>query len=274
MNIKKFNNNDLGLSVDTFIDNKQNIYFKGKDVASALGYSNTKKALVNHVPDKNKIEYQNMNGVVKQDPFINIHPHTIFITESGLYRLVMKSNMPIAEKFQDWVVEDVIPTIRKYGYYRMFNNSNTLMFKMEDEYDLHTKVVQYIRRFYPKCLLIAGLGELQYTSTKRIDSYKKGYQKGQPDLIITNLHKYYNGFCIEFKTPKDNGIVSKAQKDLLDEYKYNGFKVMISNDYDLIIREVNSYMCNVRIKCIYCCGKFKSNTTLRNHIIGFHRIKI
>ena len=80
--------------------------------------------------------------------------------------------------------------------YRIFNNP--LTFKIQDEYDLHTKVVQYIRRFYPNLLMIAGLGENQDSSFKRIQSYKKGYMKGQPDLIINNYHKKYCGLCIEF----------------------------------------------------------------------------
>ena len=86
------------------------------------------------------------------------------------------------------------------------------------------KVVQYTKRFYPDALIIAGLGELQDTSCKRIQSWKKGYQKGQPDIIISNLHKYYNGFCIEFKTPNNNGFLSDAQKELLEQYKNNGYK--------------------------------------------------
>ena len=46
-----------------------------------------------------------------------------------------------------------------------------------------------------------GSGENQDTSSKRIASYRKGYQKDQPDLNINNLHKNYNGLCIEFKIP-------------------------------------------------------------------------
>ena len=89
------------------------------------------------------------------------------------------------------------------------------MFKIENEFDLHRKVVDYIRRFYPDLLFIAGLGELQDTSDKRIKSWQKGYQKGQPDLIITSHHKRYNGFCLEFKTPTGKGVLSEAQDQQL-----------------------------------------------------------
>ena len=94
----------------------------------------------------------------------------------------------------------------------MFNNPNSLAFKIEDEYDLHAKVVQFIRRLYPEILMTAGLGENQDTKDKRIKSFKKGYMKGQPDLIIHDLHKHYNGLCIEFKTPQCNGVITDHQK--------------------------------------------------------------
>ena len=88
------------------------------------------------------------------------------------------------------------------------------MFKIENETDLHCKVVQYIRRFYPDAIIIAGLGENQDTSTKRINSWKKGYIKGQPDIIIMNEHKEYNGLCIEFKSPTNNYKTSEAQLEM------------------------------------------------------------
>ena len=63
------------------------------------------------------------------------------------------------------------------------------MFKIENETDLHCKVVEYIRRLDPEVILVAGLGELQDTCSKRINSWKKGYMKGQPDIVIIDYHK-------------------------------------------------------------------------------------
>jgi hypothetical protein len=50
-------------------------------------------------------------------------------------------------------------------------------------------------------ILVPSLGDLQDNSTKRIETYKKGYMKGTTDLIILNPNKYYNGIAIEFKSP-------------------------------------------------------------------------
>ena len=60
----------------------------------------------------------------------------------------------------------VLPSIRKYGQYKLFDNPNNNMFKTENETDLDYKVVQYIRQFYPEAIIIAGLGENQDTATK------------------------------------------------------------------------------------------------------------
>ena len=60
----------------------------------------------------------------------------------------------------------VLPSIRKYGQYKLFDNPNNNMFKIENETDLDYKVVQYIRQFYPEAIIIAGLGENQETATK------------------------------------------------------------------------------------------------------------
>ena len=158
----------------------------------------------------------------------------MYVTEPGIYALAFGSKLPAAKEFQKGgSSKEVLPSIRKTGEFKAHNRQ---MFKIENEFDLHRKVVDYIRRFYPDLLFVAGLGELQDTSDKRIKSWQKGYQKGQPDLIITSHHKRYNGFCLEFKTPTGRGVLSEAQDQLLKKYADNGFKTLVSNDYDVITR--------------------------------------
>ena len=81
-----------------------------------------------------------------------------------------------------------------------------LTLKIENETDLHVKVVSFLKKRFLHSLFTATLGENQCTSTMRIDSYKKGYLRGSPDLIINNLHKHYTGFTIEFKSPNGKGV--------------------------------------------------------------------
>ena len=99
--------------------------------------------------------------------------------------------------------------------------------------DLHYKVVDLIRRYYPDTILVAGLGENQDTEDKRLDSYKEGYMKGQPDLMILDKHKDFKGLCIEFKSPTGNYYVSEAQKEMKKKYLDNGYAFILSNDNNI-----------------------------------------
>lgn len=88
-------------------------WFVGKDVATALGYSNPRKALADHVDDEDKLQD---DGVTIRDP-IGRDQHPIVINESGLYSLVLSSKLPGAKKFKRWITSEVIPSIRKNGGY-------------------------------------------------------------------------------------------------------------------------------------------------------------
>ena len=124
-----------------------------RDIAIALGYKNTKDALTNHVDEKYKIQYRNIKGVAIHDPLVNAQPHTIFIMEPGLYSLIFSSKLDSAKDFRDWVFSTVLLSIRKYGYYKKIDTPNKFIFKIENEYDLHSRVVQNIIKFYPKALM-------------------------------------------------------------------------------------------------------------------------
>ena len=86
------------------------------------------------------------------------------------------------------------------------------MIMIGNETDLHYKVVDVIRRYYPDTILVAGLGENQDTENKRLDSYKKGYMRGQPDLLVLDYHKDYKGLGIEFKSPTGNLLCIRSPK--------------------------------------------------------------
>ena len=150
--------------------------------------------------------------------------------------------------------------------------NDSLIFKTENETDLHVKVVSFLKKRFPHSLFTATLAENQCTSAMRIDSYKKGYLRGSSDLIINNLHKHYTGFVIEFKSPKGNGVLSPDQSMMLRQYQNNGFKTLVSNDYDHIIEQIFEYFRDVRILCSYCPRRFVSSQSLGNHIKGFHKM--
>ena len=146
------------------------------------------------------------------------------------------------------------------------------MFKTENEEDLHCKVVQLIRNFYPNVIMVPGLGENQDTPDKRINSWKKGYTKGQPDLMILDYHKDYKGLCIEFKSPTYN-YISEAQLKMKEKYCDNDYAFILSNDYDKITNLIHKYMASVRIPCKFCTKAFRNKKTLEKHYKVIHRIE-
>ena len=87
------------------------IMFVGKDVATALGYSNSRKALLDHVDNEDKTD-----GVTIRDA-IGRNQKAVFINESGLYALILSSKLPQAKAFKRWVTSEVLPQIRKTGGY-------------------------------------------------------------------------------------------------------------------------------------------------------------
>lgn len=111
-NLQIFNNEEFG-QIRTIAINGEP-WFVGKDVAEALGYSNSSKAVSTHVSEEDRIlktiEADSQNGNV-------VKTQTAFINESGLYSLIFSSKLDSAKKFKRWVTSEVLPTIRKTGSY-------------------------------------------------------------------------------------------------------------------------------------------------------------
>ena len=274
---KAFKNEELGIEITSFIDKQQNIFFKGKDVAEILGYRDTDQAIRKNVSIENKMtqflqpKCSPVSKTGQQND--NRVKYCTFINEPGFYELVFSSKLESAKKFRQWVFTTVLPSIRKFGQYKLFDNPWNKMIMISNEKELHYKVVQLIRNYYPDSLLVAGFGENQDTEDKRLDSYKKGYQRGTPDLMILDFHKDYQGLCIEFKSPTNNYEVSDSQLKMKEKYCQNGYAFILSNDYDKISKLIHKYFAGVRIPCEYCTKAFRKTKTLNRHYKIFHRIE-
>ncbi len=104
-NLKIFENKEFGQVRVIVLNNKE--YFYGVDIATALGYERPSKAVSDHC-----------NGILMQDTIKNSggYPEKL-IPEGDVYRLVSRSQLPSAAKFESWVFDEVLPTIRKTGGY-------------------------------------------------------------------------------------------------------------------------------------------------------------
>ena len=238
-------------------------YFRACDVTSALGYTDSAQAIrknVNSIYVKTQDEFRE---VVSGAPSDDVSPgpndenastnlftkgrgfkKPLYISEPGVYELIWHSKKPEALRFRQWIVEDVLPEIRKTGKF-VRNEQMSLMC----ETDLHYKVIAFIRRFFDDAIIVAGLGELQDTSEKRIDAWKKGYTAGQPDILILNRTRKASGLAIELKTPLCQRNPSLQQEAFLKALQTNTFETLISNCYDEIVVKILEYREAVR-RCI------------------------
>lgn len=129
-----FENPEFGRVRSVEIDGEP--WLVGKDVAQALGYTNPRKALADHVDEEDK---RQEDGVTIRDPMGREQNPTV-INESGLYSLVLSSKLPGAKQFRRWVTSEVLPAIRKKGGYthepksamEMLRLQSQAMFELDD----------------------------------------------------------------------------------------------------------------------------------------------
>ena len=112
---KSFINNQLGIKFNSYIDSKLKIWFKAKQVAQILGYKKPDDAIKRHISDNHKIK-------IVQPRETRGCTFTYLIDEAGFYELVFKSKLETAKIFREWVFTKVLPSIRKYGYYKMIDS--------------------------------------------------------------------------------------------------------------------------------------------------------
>ena len=111
-----FKNKEFGQIRTCMVDGET--YFVGKDVASGLGYKNTKNALMRHVDEEDKLGARFTTSGQNRE--------MIVINESGLYSLILSSKLDSARRFKRWVTSEVLPQIRKNGRYELEQQNRVL----------------------------------------------------------------------------------------------------------------------------------------------------
>lgn len=135
--VQVFKNEEFG-SVRT-VERNGEPWFIGKDVASVLGYSNSRKALADHVDSEDK------NTVTIRDGIVGNTNLTI-INESGLYSLILGSKLPSAKRFKHWVTSEVLPAIRRNGVYMTDDKAYDITHNPDSLADLLLKAGEQLKQ--------------------------------------------------------------------------------------------------------------------------------
>ncbi|AAM09139.1 BRO-c [Mamestra configurata nucleopolyhedrovirus A] len=111
---------------------KEKFMYGGHGVAQFLGYVKPRNALQQHVKPAWRKNWEKIKGALNQGPLmtslnqdnipVNWQPNTVFISEAGVYALIMRSKLPAADEFRSWLFEEVLPELRKTGKYSVQDN--------------------------------------------------------------------------------------------------------------------------------------------------------
>ena len=205
INLKVFNNEEFG-EIRT-IEENGNILFCGSDVAKALGYKDTVNALKSHC----KLDGVAFHHIT--DTF-GRSQKAKFINEGNLYRLIVNSKLPSAEKFENWVFDEVLPSIRKTGGY--VSNEDMFINTYLPFADEQTK------------LLFKSTLETVKTLNSKIEADKPkvlfadAVETAQTSILIGDLAKLI----------KQNGV-DIGQKRLFNWLRENGYLIKSGNSKNM-----------------------------------------
>jgi len=115
--VQIFENNEFGKLEVLMIDGKP--YFPASECAKVLGYKNPHKAINDHCPHLTKREVGVQTGIKANGTPAFQQVEKAYIPEGDLYRLIIRSKLPSAVRFEAWIFDEVLPSIRKYGAYIM-----------------------------------------------------------------------------------------------------------------------------------------------------------
>jgi len=210
--LKIFNSKEFGKVRTVEIDGK--IYFVGKDVANALGYSNPRDAILRHC-----------KGVVKHDSFKDGGQLIALIPEGDMYRLITHSKLESAERFESWVFDEVLPCIRKNGSYDMNDNkieSAAYMVKFVAD-DLRVNEASRLLMYENMCkdfeIPTGFLPKYEHNGSRQLKSLSALLEENNCGISSVKFNKIllYNGYLEERERSSTKGNGTRKFKALTDK---------------------------------------------------------
>ena len=192
--IKIFENPEFGSVRTAEIDGKT--YFAGKDIAAALGYVSTANAVAAHCKGVTEIMTPTNNGVQPLK----------YISEGDVYRLIVHSKLPAAERFERWVFDEVLPTIHKHGAYM----TDDVLHRAITEPDFLIQLATELKEEQEKRRQL----EVDAAANRPKVLFAEAVETAQTSILIGDLAKLI----------KQNGV-DIGQKRLFEFLRQNGFLI-------------------------------------------------
>ena len=130
--------------------------------------------------------------------------------------------------------------------------------------------IKYEDEIWFKAVVVATI--LKYTNQRKAIRDHVDPEDKRKLSELMSKSKRNESFRLKTNPLKGNGVLSPDQSMILLQYQNNGFKILVSNDYDQIIEQIIEYFRDVRLLCSYCPRRFISPQSLSNHIKIFHKM--
>jgi anti-repressor protein len=196
------------------------LYFVGKEITDILGYSNSRDALNNHVDPEDKLVLTSRITTLENIPNRGL----IGINESGLYSLIIGSQLPNAKKFKRWVTSEVLPQIRKHGMYatdELLDNPDLLIevaTKYKEERTLRLIAEQRVNELQPKAdycdKILKNKGLVTITSIAK--NYGMSARKFNELLHELGIQFPQSGAWYLYRAYQDKGYTHTEPFDYVD----------------------------------------------------------
>lgn len=205
--------------------------FNVKNAMAALGYKDPRTATKEKIDKK----YAKRAWQINTEQMIG-HPHILYVTESGLYRMVGRSRLPEATAFMDWVYDDVIPSIRKFGKYK-------LKIGFENEMTELKKRIEYLERLneiykndlkkekYPDGGLVYVAAHIIFGDNVFRLGSSGNLKKRKP---VHDSHNLHNPAIVYTKTTTSPIKLETCVRAVLYDYRYKNNKDFYECDLDTI----------------------------------------
>lgn len=242
--LQVFRNEELGLQVRTLPNSDGSISINAEDTAIGFGWCRTENK---NGKEYTSIMWSRMNGYCKELGFAHVCAKEDYIPESLFYRLGMKANNAVAEKFQNWLALDVVPTLRKTGSYKMPK-------KETDKKEKLPSVNQMVKNI-KGALHDAGV-DSKYIAAEIVRIYSdNGYPVKIP--VISDVPKLWDcttmakelGILSESGRPHDKAVSAIIQKlDLFTEeivrtaYSRNGHDGVTVQYKDSVLEKAKEWL--------------------------------
>jgi prophage antirepressor-like protein len=212
-------------NINIIIDTNDNLWFNANDLTNALGYNKPKHTIQNHIDIKDKIQLQHIN----HNNHIKKHPQTIYLNETGLYTLLIKSTKPIAKKFTSWITGDVLPSIRKFGYYKMktkYENDKTSLLQQINKLEKKTKNMEtdLKNEKYPEGALVYII-DYRDEDTALEGIYRLGLTNNMKNRKqIYDTHTLHKKPIVLYENVDNPIRLEKCMQTMLYNYRYKNKK--------------------------------------------------